>query len=200
MHTSILDVDFNFNTMSPFHPSRVYCRVVGVFFHMKAQGGIYEPHLVIGRATDSDSRQQRLEGNPPLLHRRYLNDHRDFLDELSLFRSRYRMASAMEPPLIPVPVNGTNGHHDGLLEPPTQFDVSIFRSYLSALLPPVVGALPEELDDLFESGDFDETVSKFAAEGSDVVYVAKQRVDLEGSAIFAMCPPVAGCVFYDANF
>lgn len=87
----------------------------------------------------------------------------------------------MEPPLTPLPVNGTNGHHDGLLEPTTQFDDSLFRSYLSALLPPVVGALPEELDDLFESSDFDETVSKFAAEGSDVIYVVKQRVDLEGS-------------------
>jgi len=87
----------------------------------------------------------------------------------------------MEPPLTPVPVNGTNGHHDGLLEPTTQFDVSLFRSYLSALLPPVVGALPEELDDLFESSECDETVSKFAAEGSDVIYVVKRRVDLEGS-------------------
>ena len=87
----------------------------------------------------------------------------------------------MEPPLAPVPVNGTNGHHDGLLEPTTQFDVSLFRSYLSALLPPVVGASHEELDDLFESSDFHETVSKFAGEGSDVIYVVKRRVDLEGS-------------------
>ena len=94
----------------------------------------------------------------------------------------------MEPPLTPVPVNGTNGHHDGLLEPTTQFDVSLFRSYLSALLPPVVGALPEELDDLFESSDFDGTVSKFAAEGSDVIYVVKRRVDLEGSFSFVICP------------
>ena len=88
----------------------------------------------------------------------------------------------MEPPLTSAPVNGTNGHHDGLLEPTTQFDASLFRSYLSALLPPVVGALPEELDDLLESSDFDETVSKFAAEGSDVIYVVKRRVGLEGSA------------------
>ena len=87
----------------------------------------------------------------------------------------------MEPPLTPIPVNGTNGHHDGLLEPTTQFDISLFQSYLFALLPPVVGALPEELDDLFESSDFHETVSKFAAEGSDVIYVVKRRVDLEGS-------------------
>lgn len=98
----------------------------------------------------------------------------------------------MEPPLAPAPVNGTNGHHDGLLEPTTQFDVSLFRSYLSALLPPVVGALPEELDDLFDSSDFQETVSKFAVEGSDVIYVMKRRVDLEGSVscdtfLFASC-------------
>jgi len=92
----------------------------------------------------------------------------------------------MEPALTPTPVNGTNGHHDGLLEPTTQFDVSLFQSYLSALLPPVVGALPEELDDLFESSDFNETASKFATEGSDVIYVVKRRVDLEGSMSFDM--------------
>jgi len=104
----------------------------------------------------------------------------------------------MEPPLTPVPVNGANGHHDGLLEPTTQFDVSLFRSYLSALLPPIVGALPEELDDLFESSDFHETVSKFATEGSEVIYVVKRRVDLEGSVFYAMFL-VASCVF-DMNF
>ena len=97
----------------------------------------------------------------------------------------------MEPPLTQLPVNGTNGtngghHHDGLLEPTTQFDLSLFRSYLSALLPPVVGASPEEVDDLVESRDFVETVSKFAAEGPDVIYIVKQRVDLEGSVSFGM--------------
>ena len=104
----------------------------------------------------------------------------------------------MEPPLTPLPVNGTNGHHDAVFEPNTQFDTSLFRSYLSALLPPVVGALPEELDDLFESNDFDETVSKFAAEGSDVIYVVKRRIDLEGS-VFCDAFLVANCVF-DPNF
>jgi hypothetical protein len=92
----------------------------------------------------------------------------------------------MEPPLTPAPANGTNGHQDGLLEPTTQFDASLFRSYLSALLPPVVGALPEELDDLFELDDFDETVSKFVGEGSDVIYVVKRRVDLEGAVFCDM--------------
>ena len=92
----------------------------------------------------------------------------------------------MEPPLTPIPVNGTNGNHDGLLEPTTQFVISLFQSYLSALLPPVVGALPEEMDDLFEPSDFHETVSKFAAEGSDVIYVVKRQVDLEGSAFCDM--------------
>lgn len=100
----------------------------------------------------------------------------------------------MEPPLTPAPVNGTNGHHDGLLEPTTQFDVSLFRSYLSALLPPVVGALPEELDDLFDSSDFQETVSKFAVEGSDVIYVVKRRVDLEGS-VYCDTFLLASCIF-----
>ena len=99
----------------------------------------------------------------------------------------------MEPPLTPVPVNGTNGNHDGLLEPTTQFDISLFQSYLFALLPPVVGALPEELDDLFESSDFHETVSKFAAEGSDVIYVVKRRVDLEGS-VFCDAFLLTSCV------
>ena len=104
----------------------------------------------------------------------------------------------MEPPLTTVPVNGTNGHHEGLLEPTTQFDISLFQSYLFALLPPVVGALPEELDDLFESSDFHETVSKFAVEGSDVIYVVKRRVDLEGS-VFRDVLSVTSCIF-DLDF
>ena len=110
----------------------------------------------------------------------------------------------MEPPLAPLSVNGTNGHHDGLLEPTTQFDFSLFRSYLSTLPPSVVGALPEELDDPFESGDFDETVAKPVAEGPDVIYVVKQRVDLEGSAFRDTFPLfMGGCVFpvlQHANF
>ena len=84
----------------------------------------------------------------------------------------------MKPLLAPVPVNGTNGIHDALLEPTTQFDASLFRSYLSALLSPVVGASPEELGDLFEPNDFDE----ITVEGSNVIYVVKRRVVREGSA------------------
>lgn len=106
------------------------------------------------------------EDNPPthtLLHRRYLIHHRDLPRPTSFIHHWHHRVSVMEPSSTPGPVNGTNGNHDELLEPTTQFDVSLFRSYLSALLPPVVGALPDELDDVFESGDFDETVSKFAA-------------------------------------
>lgn len=83
------------------------------------------------------------------------------------------MESALTPSLL------TNGNHDPM-ESPSLFDSSVFRSYLSALLPPVIGALPEELEPIFET-DFEDTVSKFAGEGGGVIYVVKRRNDVEGT-------------------
>ncbi|KAK7472211.1 dynein heavy chain [Stygiomarasmius scandens] len=89
----------------------------------------------------------------------------------------------MEPPLTPIAT--TNGSLNGSLnhEPPAEstnssFDSSIFRSYLQALLPPVIGAAPEELYTLFDD-EFDERVTRFAGEGGDVIYVVKSKDEVE---------------------
>ncbi|KAI0932819.1 hypothetical protein AcW1_000166 [Taiwanofungus camphoratus] len=96
--------------------------------------------------------------------------------------------TALEPPLTPLttttngtlPING-NGNgilHDNLADPSISFDSSVFRSYLLALLPPVVGASLEELESLFDD-EFDDRVSRFAGEGGGVIYVSKKRDEVE---------------------
>ena len=82
--------------------------------------------------------------------------------------------------------DGLNGHSNGIHDspptpdpsapppPPSNFDPELFRGYLLALLPPLTGADPAELDVLFDS-EYEEKVSKFAAEGANVIYVVKAR-------------------------
>ena len=71
--------------------------------------------------------------------------------------------------------------HDGPVDttPPPAFDVSLFRSYLLSLLPPVLGASPEELVSLFDD-EFEERVIRFAADGGGVMYVVKVKEESEG--------------------
>ena len=76
-------------------------------------------------------------------------------------------------------VNGTS------TPPLTTFDASVFKKYLLALLPPVLGADVNDLNEsLFDEG-FDEGILRFAAEGSTVIYVSKTRADSEG--VVAWC-------------
>ncbi|EIN13215.1 dynein heavy chain protein 2 [Punctularia strigosozonata HHB-11173 SS5] len=109
----------------------------------------------------------------------------------------------MEPPLTPTPVpttnglttngingtngtNGINGRHspgDTVGEPSTSatastFDPSVFKTYILALLPALLGASPEDLADLFDDY-FEERVARFAAEGNGVIYVSKIKDDVE---------------------
>ena len=77
--------------------------------------------------------------------------------------------------------------HDSPVDPPPPFDVSIFRSYLLSLLPPVLGAYPEELLSLFDD-EFEEKVSRFAAEGGGVIYVVKVKDDTEGEMKYWIWP------------
>ncbi|KAG6890505.1 hypothetical protein C0995_007704 [Termitomyces sp. Mi166 len=84
---------------------------------------------------------------------------------------------------VEVTTNGlTNGatNHD-TPESTTQFDPSVFRSYLLALLPPVIGAEPDELESLFDD-EFDEKVSRFAADNGGSIYVVKIREEVEDDA------------------
>ena len=78
----------------------------------------------------------------------------------------------------------TNGALSHDVEPSSSspFDTSIFRSYLLALLPPVIGTSPAELQTLFDD-EFDERVSRFATEGGEVIYVVKVKEESEGQYI-----------------
>ncbi|EGN94189.1 hypothetical protein SERLA73DRAFT_97057 [Serpula lacrymans var. lacrymans S7.3] len=73
------------------------------------------------------------------------------------------------------PLTNSNGvlPHDSPVDA-SPFDTSLFRSYLLSLLPPVLGASPVELESLFDD-EFDERVSRFAAEGGGVIYVVKVK-------------------------
>ncbi|KXN85412.1 Dynein heavy chain, cytoplasmic [Leucoagaricus sp. SymC.cos] len=69
--------------------------------------------------------------------------------------------------------NGTmNG--DAVETSHSTFDPLIFRKYLLALLPPVIGADPADLDTLFDD-EFEERVGRFATESGGVIYVVKTK-------------------------
>ncbi|KAG1741853.1 dynein heavy chain, N-terminal region 1-domain-containing protein [Suillus paluster] len=90
----------------------------------------------------------------------------------------------MSTPDVPTtPLTNSNGAlpHDSPVDTPPSFDTSLFRSYLMSLLPPVLGAQPEEFVSLFDE-EFDERVTRFAAEGGGVIYVVKTRDEAEEDA------------------
>lgn len=62
----------------------------------------------------------------------------------------------------------------------TSFDPELFRNYLLALLPPVIGASPEDLESLFDD-EFDARVIRFASEAGAVLYVVKSKEEQEGA-------------------
>lgn len=77
-------------------------------------------------------------------------------------------------------VSGTNAQ-------PISFDTTAFRSYLLALLPPVLGATPAEIEDgIFSELDFDERVRQFAVQPGGPLYVAKIVDDLHGTRSFSV--------------
>jgi hypothetical protein len=96
-------------------------------------------------------------------------------------------------PSTPTHLNGTNGingtsptPHDEAA-PSSSFDPGIFRTYLLSLLPPVLGATPEELDSIFDD-DFDERVARFAGEGIGVIYIVKRKDEVEGTSCIISAP------------
>ncbi|KAF7974161.1 hypothetical protein HWV62_13279 [Athelia sp. TMB] len=109
--------------------------------------------------------------------------------------------TTVEPLSSPALTNG-NGHGpilgDGpIAETASTFDSAIFRDYLLSLLPPVLGASLEELDTLFDD-DFDERVSRFAAEGGVVIYVVKVRDEVEGQFVATSLKDNTHCSLDDA--
>ncbi|KAL0570437.1 dynein heavy chain, partial [Marasmius crinis-equi] len=84
-----------------------------------------------------------------------------------------------------VALTNGNGHDSPATpEPPTSsFDPAIFRSYLLPLLPALIGALPEELEAIFDR-DFEERVMRFAGEGGNVIHVVKSiKAEGEGCQV-----------------
>lgn len=83
------------------------------------------------------------------------------------------------------PSTATNGTSAA---PLPSVDPAVFRSYLLALLPPVLGASIEDLEGTLFDDEFDERVVKYASEGGgSVIYVAKTRHDAEGTFLLETC-------------
>ena len=110
-------------------------------------------------------------------------------------QSTVELVQTRPEPEMESPAPTTNGHDTPAPEPPTSsFDPALFRSYLLALLPPVIGALPEELETLFDA-EFDERVTRFAAEGGNVIYVVKSKDDVEGELV-----STSRCLLLETSF
>ena len=96
-------------------------------------------------------------------------------------------------PSTPTHVNGTNGINGNSsiphveAAPSSSFDPGIFRAYLLSLLPPILGASPEETGSIFD-GDFEERVTRFASEGTGVIYIVKRKDDVEGTLFIITAP------------
>lgn len=91
-------------------------------------------------------------------------------------------SSAPPTPLIPEDSSQlTNGNGNGTAAAPLpSVDSDVFRSYLLALLPPVLGASVEDIEGTLFDEEFDEKVLRYASDGNSVIYVAKTRIDSEG--------------------
>ncbi|ELU44462.1 dynein heavy chain [Rhizoctonia solani AG-1 IA] len=91
------------------------------------------------------------------------------------------MASGLDTPELYT--NGTNGtpvlNSDAALPippaPASSFDPAQFRTYLLALLPPVIGATVDEIEATLFDSEFDEKSTRFAAEGVEAIYIVKTR-------------------------
>ena len=93
------------------------------------------------------------------------------------------------PSLLSIPkTNGVSTPTDGTAQqngattpanvaPP--FDNDLLRAYLLQLLPPLLGASPEELEDQILGSDFEELASRFAAEGGGPLYVVKVKEEVD---------------------
>ncbi len=88
----------------------------------------------------------------------------------------------MEPPISSPATNGHDTPPPPAQPPTSIFDSELFRSYLLALLPPVIGVLPSELGSLFKE-EFDERVTRFAGEEGGVLYVVKVKDEVEGEEV-----------------
>lgn len=102
-------------------------------------------------------------------------------------------------------VNGDAGG-PAAAESSASYDPTIFRKYLLALLPPLIGADLADLHTLFDD-EFDERVSRFANESGGVIYVVKAKEESDGACCAGQqwmraemaCRRVAADVFVPAH-
>ena len=134
---------------------------------MSSQLGLFQHYFTTYRKTPS-RRSISLWGS--LSHKSSKSSLKNILD------SRVEMETSSSPSSLTS--NGMN-HDTAPPEPSVPFDSEIFRSYLLALLPPVIGAVPSELDQIFD-GEFDERVARFAADTGGTLYVVKAKEESEG--------------------
>jgi hypothetical protein len=76
-------------------------------------------------------------------------------------------------------VNGTSTHPVLVLEP------AAFKAYLLALVPALLGAPLDELEESLFDGDFEDRVARFSTESGGAIYVSKLKTDLEGALSLA---------------
>jgi hypothetical protein len=94
------------------------------------------------------------------------------------------MTVALSPGITTPATNGIISSEPSLepANPPT-FDIEVFRNYILTLLPPVLGASIDELEGSLFDQDFEDRVSKFAAEPGAVVYVLKRKDEVTGNRV-----------------
>lgn len=93
-------------------------------------------------------------------------------------------------PIPPAPLNGST-HPDGQVtpEPSSSFDPTALRNYLGALIPPMIGAAPEDVESILDYG-FEERVAKFSGEGGGALYIVKVKDNADGTSFDTL-----SCVF-----
>ncbi|EJD04235.1 uncharacterized protein FOMMEDRAFT_146241 [Fomitiporia mediterranea MF3/22] len=61
-------------------------------------------------------------------------------------------------------------------------DPTVMRSYLLALLPPILGVEQSEFEDQVFDAEFEERVARFACEGGSPLCIVKRKVEAEGNS------------------
>ncbi|KAI6112760.1 hypothetical protein F5141DRAFT_1272528 [Pisolithus sp. B1] len=95
----------------------------------------------------------------------------------------------ISPTLMPLMnSNGILPHDISAAAAPPTFDMSMFKSYLLSLLPPILGTSSEELFSLFDN-EFEERVTQFTADGGGMIYIVKiKEIQKCGHALDPLAP------------
>jgi hypothetical protein len=113
----------------------------------------------------------------------------------SLLAANPTTMAAVEQSLAPTNGNGVHVDGNGIdgSAPATvtsSFDTSLLHNYLLSLLPPLFGAAPDDLWEIFEGEGFDEYAARFATEGNGALYISKIRQEMEGKHYMQSLLPI----------